>query len=187
MACASRAASVRTVRILAASGIAFVSAVALAGCGQGAGLPTRTGTVGTITRTLPAATRTGGVTTTAREPTTASTTTAATEATRPTVTTTTQHATTTSVTLTQIQTTLHVQTKTEVVVPTTVVTTTTAGGVNTTAVVAAGAAAAAASQKEEPQSTPWGWVAFGILAAGLAGVGIFWFVRRRQDKKPSVP
>jgi hypothetical protein len=96
------------------------------------------------------------------------------------------------VTLTQIQTTqtLHVQTKTEVVVPTTVVTTTTTtttGGVNTTAVVAAGAAAAAASQKEEPESTPWGWVAFGILAAGLAGIGIFWLVRRRQGKEPSVP
>jgi high-affinity Fe2+/Pb2+ permease len=59
--------------------------------------------------------------------------------------------------------------------------------VNTTAVIAAGAAAAAASQNEEPESTPWGWVAFGILAAGLAGVGIFWLVRRRQDKKPSVP
>jgi hypothetical protein len=59
--------------------------------------------------------------------------------------------------------------------------------VNTTAVIAAGAAAAAASQNEEPESTPWGWVAFGILAAGLAGVGIFWLVRRRQDEKPSVP
>ena len=91
-------------------------------------------------------------------------------------------------TLTQIETTLHVQTKTEVVVPATVVTTTTttSGGVNTTAVIAAGAAAAAASQNEEPESTPWGWVAFGILAAGLAGVGVFWFVRRRNDKKPSV-
>jgi hypothetical protein len=99
------------------------------------------------------------------------------------------------VTLTQLQTqTLHVQTKTEQAVPTTVVTTTTTttttttGGVNTTAVVAAGAAAAAASQNnEEPQSTPWGWVAFGILAAGLAGVGIFWLVRRHQSKGPSVP
>ncbi len=94
-------------------------------------------------------------------------------------------------TLTQIQTTqtLHVQTKTEVVVPTTVLTTTpttTSGGVNTTAVVAAGAAAAAASQNEEPESTPWGWVAFGILAAALAGVGIFWLVRRRDNDKPSV-
>jgi hypothetical protein len=98
------------------------------------------------------------------------------------------------VTLTQIPTTqtLHIDTKTEVAVPTTVVTTTTtttttSGGVNTTAVVAAGAAAAAASHNEEPESTPWGWVAFGILAAGLAGVGIFWLVRRRQGKEPSVP
>jgi hypothetical protein len=96
------------------------------------------------------------------------------------------------VTLTQIPTTetLHIQTKTEVVVPTTVVTTTTTtttGGVHTTAVIAAGAAAAAASQNEEPKSTPWGWVAFGILTAGLAGVGIYWLVRRRRDQKPSVP
>jgi ABC-type branched-subunit amino acid transport system permease subunit len=58
--------------------------------------------------------------------------------------------------------------------------------VNTTAVVAAGAAAAAASQEEEPESTPWGWVAFGILAAGVVGVAVFWLVRRRHDKKPSV-
>jgi hypothetical protein len=83
------------------------------------------------------------------------------------------------VTVTQTQS----QTQTHVVVPTTVVTTT--NGVNTTAVVAAGAAAAAAaSQQEEPESTPWGWVAFGILAAGLAGVGIFWLVRRGHDKEP---
>lgn len=40
-------------------------------------------------------------------------------------------------------------------------------------------------QEESEKSTPWGWVVFGLLAAGLAGAGIFWLVRRHQNKPPS--
>jgi hypothetical protein len=96
--------------------------------------------------------------------------------------TTTRPATTNHVTVTQLQTQTLTEVETEVGVPTTVLVTTTTAGVNTTAVVAAGAAAAAASQQEEPESTPWGWVVFGILAAGLAGAGIFWLVQRGRNK-----
>jgi hypothetical protein len=86
------------------------------------------------------------------------------------------------VTVTQIET--HTQTKTAVVVPTHTVTaaSTTTEGANTAAVVVAGAAAL---QDEGEKSTPWGWVVFGILAAGLAGAGIFWLVRRRRHGTPA--
>lgn len=53
---------------------------------------------------------------------------------------------------------------------------------NTAAVVVSGAAAL---HEEDENSTPWGWVAFAIVAAGLAGAGIFWLVRRHQDKTPA--
>jgi cobalamin biosynthesis Mg chelatase CobN len=193
MAAAGLSCMVTSVRRLLATGIAAVSAVVLAGCGQGAGGVTRTGTITRTTPTLPAATRTegGGPATTAPATTAptipATTTPATTTRTQPatTIATTTPKPATTNhvtVTLTQIQT--QTQTKTQAVAPITVATTTTSG-VNTTAVVAAGAAAAAASQNEQPEeSTPWGWVAFGILAAALAGVGVYWLVRGRHKQPP---
>jgi high-affinity Fe2+/Pb2+ permease len=47
-------------------------------------------------------------------------------------------------------------------------------------------AAAASSQQEEPESTPWGWIAFAILAAGVLGAAIFWLVKRgRGHDSPS--
>ena len=58
--------------------------------------------------------------------------------------------------------------------------------VNTGAAVVAGAAGAkaAAGQTEETESTPWGWIAFGILAAGVVIFAIVWLVRRKHDDAP---
>jgi CHASE2 domain-containing sensor protein len=62
---------------------------------------------------------------------------------------------------------------------------TTTSGVNTPAVVA-GAAAAAAAQNEEPgESTPWGWIAFAILAAGVLGGVVVWLIRRGRGGTPT--
>jgi crotonobetainyl-CoA:carnitine CoA-transferase CaiB-like acyl-CoA transferase len=61
--------------------------------------------------------------------------------------------------------------------------------VNTGAAVVAGAAGAAAvaSQPEE-ESTPWGWIAFGILAAAVLVFAIVWLLRRKHDDgTPSAP
>ena len=36
--------------------------------------------------------------------------------------------------------------------------------------------------------TPWGWIAFGILAAGVVIFAIVWLVRRKHDDgSPSAP
>ena len=48
----------------------------------------------------------------------------------------------------------------------------------------AAGAKAAASQSEETESTPWGWIAFGILAAGVVIFAIVWLVRRKHDDAP---
>jgi len=40
---------------------------------------------------------------------------------------------------------------------------------------------ATANQDEPTSSTPWGWVAFGILAAAVIVGGIVWWLRRRHS------
>ncbi len=51
---------------------------------------------------------------------------------------------------------------------------------------AAAAGAAIASQNTEATSTAsnaqWGWIAFGILAAGVIMGAIWWLVKRRSPK-----
>lgn len=50
---------------------------------------------------------------------------------------------------------------------------------------AAAAAAVSSQETEEAESsTPWGWVAFGILAAGVVIFGLVWWLRRRSARKP---
>ena len=176
-------------------GAVITAAAITAGCGAGGGVITGTIATTRTTPTLPAATRTvptrPATTTGPTEP--ATTTTAP-----PTTVTVVTTAPATTVTKTQTQT--QSLTQTQVVVPTqpapttttaatTIVATvaTTTQGVNTTAVVA-GAAAAAAAQQPESESTPWGWIAFGILALAVLAGGIVWFVRRRHDGgTPSAP
>ena len=64
--------------------------------------------------------------------------------------------------------------------PATTVTTT---AVNPAAAAAAGAAVASA-QTEEPSETPWGWIAFAILAvAGVAGGLVWWWMKRAERKR----
>ena len=56
----------------------------------------------------------------------------------------------------------------------------------TTTVNPTGAAvvgAAAASSKDESETTDWGWVAFGILAAVVVIGGIVWLVVRRRGPR----
>ena len=62
--------------------------------------------------------------------------------------------------------------------PAATVTTTAA---NPAAAVAAGAAVASSQETEE--ETPWGWIAFGILAAAVVVGGIVWWLRRRSARK----
>jgi hypothetical protein len=93
------------------------------------------------------------------------------------------------VTQTHTETATHTETQTVPVTPATTLSSTTTV-VNTGAAVVAGAAGAkaAASQSEETESTPWGWIAFGILAAGVVTFAIVWLVRRnRDDGSPSAP
>jgi cobalamin biosynthesis Mg chelatase CobN len=173
-------------RLVAPALIVLFAAGLASGCGAGGGL---TGTVGTsATRTLPTVTRTGVAAPATTEGGPAQPTTE--ESAPPpstVVVTTTQPAT---VTQTHTQTETHTQTKTETIsaAPTPTAATTTL--VNTGAAVVAGAAGAAAvaSQAEETESTPWGWVAFGILAAALLIFAIVWLVRRhRSPGPPSAP
>jgi hypothetical protein len=73
------------------------------------------------------------------------------------------------------------------VVQTTITKTAPAETTETTGVSPAGAAAvaAAASDDDEGSSTPWGWIAVGILAAAVIVFAIVWLVRRR-DASPRV-
>ena len=70
---------------------------------------------------------------------------------------------------------------TETLPATTVVTT----AVNPAAAAAAGAAVATSQEPEE--ETPWGWIAFGILAATVVIGGLVWWWRRRSARKPPAP
>ncbi len=184
-----------TVRLAFAAAVSVVATAALAsGCG-GAGAITRT-----VTRTVPSLPATTQATPTVstlptETPTTPTrpTETTPTETTptrptqtRPTTTVPTSTVATTAPATTVTQTTT--QTKTVAVTPpaTTTGTTTstgatTTGGVNTTAVVVATGVVAASNPPEEEQ-TPWGWIAFGILAAGVIVFLIVWLVRRNRDK-----
>jgi membrane protein DedA with SNARE-associated domain len=40
-----------------------------------------------------------------------------------------------------------------------------------------------ASSQETQEETPWGWIAFGILAAAVVVGGIVWWLRRRSAHK----
>jgi hypothetical protein len=201
------------VRIAVAAAVCVVAAATLvSGCG-GAGAITRT-----VTRTVPSLPATTGTTptvstlpagTTQTRPadTTATVSTlpaqTRTTPTRPTTTVaTTTVATTTVATTTITSTTIAtitgpvttmIETLTEAAPPpattkptsTTSTTATTSSGVNTAVVVATGVVAA---QEEQPKETPWGWIAFGILAAGVIGFLIVWLVRRnRGDGSPPEP
>jgi hypothetical protein len=151
-----------------------------------------TGTVGSsITRTLPTVTRTGPAAPTTEAETTQPATTEEAAPPPSTVIVTTSEPATLPQTHTQTET--HTQTRTETetiaVEPATTLSATTTV-VNTGAAVVAGAAGAAAvaSQGEETESTPWGWIAFGILAAGVVIFAIVWLVRRKHDDgSPSAP
>jgi hypothetical protein len=167
-------------RVILVSGVVMVAALLTAGCGGGGEI---TGISGTTlgpstrtTRTLPAATRTEAATTTVATP--APTTTQV--VTQPATTQVVTHASTVTVTA-PARTTTQVVTTTQPAP-----TATTTSGVNTTAVVVGGAAAAA-SQSEEPESTPWGWIAFAILAAGVLGAAIFWLVKGDRGHDSTTP
>jgi tellurite resistance protein TehA-like permease len=69
---------------------------------------------------------------------------------------------------------------TETLPATTLITTT----ANPAAAAAAGAAVVTANQEEPTSSTPWGWIAFGILATAVAVGGLVWWLKRRHDKGP---
>jgi hypothetical protein len=62
--------------------------------------------------------------------------------------------------------------------PATTVTTTTSSSA-----AAAAAGAAVASSQEPTEETPWGWIAFGILAAAVVIGGLVWSWRRRSARK----
>jgi len=175
-------------RLLAPGFVVLFAAGLAAGCGAGGA---GTDTIGSsVIRTRPTVTRTGP----AAPATTVATTTqpATTEAAPPppstVIVTSTQPAT---VTLTHTQTETHTQTKTETIATapaTTHATTTTVVSTGAAVVAGAAGAAAVASQSQETESTPWGWIAFGILAAGIVIFAIVWLVRRKHDDgSPSAP
>jgi hypothetical protein len=167
--------------------LGFAVALAVAGCGSGGG-----GLSTLRTTTLPGVTRPGTTTT---PPAGETQTTAPIETTTeaspiaPSVTVTETFPAVTEtlpakvVTVTQTQT-LPVSTETlpatTQTLPATTVTTT---AVNPAAAAAAGAAVATANQEEPAEETPWGWIAFGILAAAVLIGGVVWWLRRRSARK----
>ena len=181
-------------RLLAGAGYAvagllgIVAAVVLAGCGSGGGgaLPTtRTATLPGLTRPVTETTAEGGTETTITLETTSEapvvppvtvteTFPAVTETLPPRTVTVTQ-------TTTQPATTETLPATTETFPPTTVTT----PAVNPAAAAAAGAAVVSSQETEEAESsTPWGWIAFGILAAAVVIFGLVWWLRRRPTRKP---
>jgi cobalamin biosynthesis Mg chelatase CobN len=64
--------------------------------------------------------------------------------------------------------------------PTTTIEVTTPGTTTATSISPGGAAVvgAAAATKQDESETPWGWIAFGILAAAVVIFAIVWLVRR---------
>jgi cobalamin biosynthesis Mg chelatase CobN len=177
-------------RLLAGAGYAVAGllgiavAVGTAGCGSGGGgaLPT------TRTSTLPGLTR--PATTSPPEGETQTTVTLATTSEAPvvppvTVTETFPAATetlpartvTVTKTTTQPATTETLPATTETLPAATITTT----AVNPAAAAAAGAAVA--SSQPEESSTPWGWIAFAILAAAVVIGGLVWWLRSRSARK----
>ena len=41
----------------------------------------------------------------------------------------------------------------------------------------------AAANNESGESTPWGWIVFGIVGAGLLGFGLAWWLRGRRGRR----
>src|SRR5579862_248883 len=58
---------------------------------------------------------------------------------------------------------------------------TTTTGVSAAGVAAAGAAVAAQSEENTEEGTPWGWIAFGLLAASVIVGAVVWRVRSRHS------
>jgi hypothetical protein len=164
--------------------LGFVAAFALSSCGGGSGsaLGTRTG----ITRTLPTSSTRTTATRTAEATTTEAVTTVptVTETGGVTVTETTPTETRIRTETAPAETVTVVQTETAVAQPPPPPPPppTTTAGVNPAAAAAAGAAVAQ-KNAEQPSSTDWGWIAFGILAATVLVGGIVWWLRSRSAKK----
>ena len=171
--------------------LGVVAALAIAGCGSGGGALTTVRTSTRPTVSHPIATTTEGETAVTLTFTDQTTTEEAPVVPPVTVTETfpavteTLPASTVTVIKTQTQTqpvtteTLPATTET---LPATTVTTT---AVNPAAAAAAGAAVATANQAEPAEETPWGWIAFGILAAAVLIGGLVWWLRKRAERKKS--
>jgi cobalamin biosynthesis Mg chelatase CobN len=151
------------VRALVVFCLGVLAAGGLASCGGGGGTAALSNV--TVTRTVVQPTAPAATDATTAEDTT-------TEDAGATVTETVVHVTTVVQTATQAHTVT--QTPTATHTETVLATTTEQGPVKTVAV-----AAAAATQPDETDDEPWGWIAFGILAAAVAVGAIVWGVRRK--------
>jgi cobalamin biosynthesis Mg chelatase CobN len=156
------------VRYVAIAVAGLLSALLVASCGSGE----KSGAVSTALSERAAASGTTQVVTTQEIVTTAPT---------PTTVTVTETQPGTTVTTTEQET---VERPTTVVQTATVVETAptpTTTGVSPGAAAVAGAAAAS-NNTETTEETPWGWIAFGILAlAVLVGGAVWWFRRRHRS------
>jgi len=169
--------------------LGVIAALAAAGCGGGGGaLPTtRTGTLPSITRPTTTSPPQGETQTTVtfetttEEPIEAPVYPPATVTeTLPAVTETLPARTVTVATTETLPATTETLPATTATLPATTVTTTI---VNPAGAAAAGAAVASASQEEPAEETPWGWIAFGILAAVVLIGGLVWWLRKRAERK----
>jgi hypothetical protein len=155
----------RASALVATAALGVLSAVGVSGCGGGEGstaLSTRLDETRLIL-TLTIGSTTAERTTPTRPTTTTRPTTPTATRTTPSPPTVTRTVATTTVSVTQSETT--------VVAPIAPVTTV----VTTTAVVAV-------AETTEPESTQWGWISFGILAAAVIVAGIVWWLRGRHDR-----